>query len=71
MPEWVSIPGGIVVIIIGGYLSIRSMFDDAFWKLAVGIGLMLAGLLTVSLGVIYTLDTYGSEYTYMEVCSNG
>lgn len=67
MPEWVSIPGGIVVMIIGGYLSIRSMSTESIWRIITGIALMLAGLIMLSLGVIYTLDTQKSGYTCVEV----
>lgn len=67
MPEWISIPGGFVVIVIGGYLSIRSMFAESIWRLIVGFGLMLAGLVMVSVGVVYALDAQGSGYTCVEV----
>lgn len=67
MPEWVGIPAGIVVMVIGGYLSIRSMFAESIWRLVTGIGLVFVGVTMISIGVVYTLDTYGTEYTCVEV----
>jgi hypothetical protein len=67
MPEWAGIPAGIVIMVIGGYFSIRSMFNESIWRLVAGIGLVFVGLAVVSVGVVYTLDTYGTEYTCVEV----
>lgn len=54
MPEWVSIPGGIVVGLIGAYLGFRNLDGGSKGLFVFGGGLVMFGISMISMGIVYT-----------------